>query len=606
MSEQRHIIKRQTFEVQVANGEDVHWLQTELNRVYHQRIVALIDRCCSELSGADRLIRIDSLEIDIGYIDPQNFEQELVSRLEAMLPQALAAQISRQRHRDGRSAQNGQHTRIGSHLELIAFFARTGGLPWWADSSTPDVLENSLRDLMHTAPDDLRRLMRQLAPDQQPITRLVRHYGDNDLTALLAVLLAAWGYTETRRAYDLIAGLHKILRIAGIADTRRAWIVILGAVASADVTIGPHPGPADVALCRDILARAAGDRRISYAALLDDVYHAVRAAEQHDLDSTTTAILEALHNQDVTSSPVDATQPRKFGSEDARQPAVYLSPDGVPPEPAARLSLDVTPPQSPSPESLSISWATLQAFVSRLPAPIQARLHAIIGDRMPTDVSAWETVYRQLAAVPGLTSPQRAELTAIMHNLRREAIAAALPPDEPTLFDLHFSGADAVYIGNAGLVILWPFMVNFFTHLGLLQDGQFNNDAARHRAAGLLQVLASGQPDFPEYLLPLNKILCGLALEVVFDFGPPPTDDEIKECEHLLAAVIAQAPILRAMTVEGFRGTFLLRAGMVSTRDGMWLLRVERETYDVVLDRFPWGWSWVKLPWMAALIQVEW
>ena len=54
------------------------------------------------------------------------------------------------------------------------------------------------------------------------------------------------------------------------------------------------------------------------------------------------------------------------------------------------------------------------------------------------------------------------------------------------------------------------------------------------------------------------------------------------------------------MSVDGFRGTFLLRQGVLSTRDGAGLLRVERETYDVVLERFPWSWEWVKLPWMEA------
>ena len=70
--------------------------------------------------------------------------------------------------------------------------------------------------------------------------------------------------------------------------------------------------------------------------------------------------------------------------------------------------------------------------------------------------------------------------------------------------------------------------------------------------------------------------------------------------------MIAQAPILNNMSIPGFRGSFLLRLGILSLRDGIWLLRVERETYDLVLDRFPWGFEWVKLPWMETPLQVEW
>jgi hypothetical protein len=70
--------------------------------------------------------------------------------------------------------------------------------------------------------------------------------------------------------------------------------------------------------------------------------------------------------------------------------------------------------------------------------------------------------------------------------------------------------------------------------------------------------------------------------------------------------VIAHAPILHNMSLQGLRGTFLLCQGVLSARDGAWLLRVQRETYDVVLDRFPWSITWVKLPWMNTLLRVAW
>ena len=65
-------------------------------------------------------------------------------------------------------------------------------------------------------------------------------------------------------------------------------------------------------------------------------------------------------------------------------------------------------------------------------------------------------------------------------------------------------------------------------------------------------------------------------------------------------------PILRDMSIAGFRSSFLLRDGQLSTRDGNWLLRVQRETHDIVLDRFPWSARVVKLPWMDAMVVVEW
>ena len=210
--------------------------------------------------------------------------------------------------------------------------------------------------------------------------------------------------------------------------------------------------------------------------------------------------------------------------------------------------------------------------------------------------------------------PFQSNLPALLAALQAdEPVAQApaapkpAPPAEKTPLDYTFSVADEASVGNAGLVLLWPFLPPFFQRLDLLEDTHFKDEAAQHRAVGLLQHLADGalEPP-PEYLLPLCKLLCGMAPEEVFDFGPPLTAAEIAECETLLEAVIAHAPILNEMSISAFRGTFLLRQGQLSTREGAWLLRVEGATYDVVLDRFPWSAHTVKLPWMGAVMQVEW
>ncbi len=237
---------------------------------------------------------------------------------------------------------------------------------------------------------------------------------------------------------------------------------------------------------------------------------------------------------------------------------------------------------------------------------IIALLQPLIAQRIlpPAVVRRWLAELQQ-AAASGLSAEVVSALTEMLQAAGR-ADAQAQSPAEDTPVDLSFSAADELYIGNAGLVLLWPFLGHFLAHLGLLDDTQFKDAAAMQRAVGLLQYLATEESSPPEYLLPLNKVLCGMELTAAFDFGPPVSEAEAEECTNLLAAVIAHAPILRDMSIPGFRGTFLLRQGILSSRDGAWLLRVERETYDVVLDRFPWSVEWVTLPWMETRLRVEW
>ena len=225
--------------------------------------------------------------------------------------------------------------------------------------------------------------------------------------------------------------------------------------------------------------------------------------------------------------------------------------------------------------------------------------------RLPTAVlRQWRREVQQLA----VTRPTMEVVQQLRQWLEGAELDASRPmePSEDYQVDLRFSDTDELYIDNAGLVIFWPFLERFFERLGLVTAHRFHDAAAVHRAVGLLQYLATTAPSPPEYLLPLNKVLCGMALDEVWALDTPLTEAEAEECTDLLSAVIAHAPILHNMSLPGFRGTFLLRQGVLSARDGAWLLRVQRETYDVVLDRFPWSVAWVKLPWMDTLLRVEW
>jgi hypothetical protein len=58
--------------------------------------------------------------------------------------------------------------------------------------------------------------------------------------------------------------------------------------------------------------------------------------------------------------------------------------------------------------------------------------------------------------------------------------------------------------------------------------------------------------------------------------------------------------------VNGLRENFLKRDGLIRKKENDWHLHVERKTMDVLLDRIPWGYSMVQLPWSTYFISVEW
>ena len=179
-----------------------------------------------------------------------------------------------------------------------------------------------------------------------------------------------------------------------------------------------------------------------------------------------------------------------------------------------------------------------------------------------------------------------------------------LPPEEENSREA--LQADDIYIQNAGLVIVWPFFKELFEALGLTEAHQFTEEATQYRAIQLLQYLAGGEEGCEEYLLGLNKLLCGLALHEPVPRQISLSEKEKESAEELIKAAINHWPMMKNTSVEGFRQAFLLRDGKLSRNTDGWLLQAEQKSYDMIMDKIPWSIGLVKLPWMPEALFVEW
>ena len=148
-----------------------------------------------------------------------------------------------------------------------------------------------------------------------------------------------------------------------------------------------------------------------------------------------------------------------------------------------------------------------------------------------------------------------------------------------------------------------PFLPRFFEGLGIVQHDKL---VKPERAIGLLHFLATGHRAAPEYDLALAKLLCGVRLDTTLPFQIELSAEEEDESDALLRAVIRHWDALGATSVDGLRGSYLVRPGKLQTRGDDHVLIVERRAYDVLLDQLPWGIGLVKLPWMETTLWVEW
>jgi hypothetical protein len=163
-------------------------------------------------------------------------------------------------------------------------------------------------------------------------------------------------------------------------------------------------------------------------------------------------------------------------------------------------------------------------------------------------------------------------------------------------------------VDHAGLVILHPFLPRLFERLGVAPPGARAIDPAwLPRAAALLAYAALGDDNPLDFELGLIKVLLGLRPEAVVltPAGMLSVGDR-EEVDALLHSVIEHWQVLKHTSIAGLRGSFLQRRGLLTAIDGNWRLRVEPDSFDMLIDRLPWALGPVKLPWMKTLLFTEW
>jgi len=172
--------------------------------------------------------------------------------------------------------------------------------------------------------------------------------------------------------------------------------------------------------------------------------------------------------------------------------------------------------------------------------------------------------------------------------------------------ELLINSKDTIYINNAGLVLLNPFLATYFVRLGMMEGGKFVNPDMQLRAVHLLQYLVNGQSNSPEHFLVLNKVFCNVPIEEPVQAEITLTDKEKAVSEELLKAVLNSWDKLKNTSIVGLQQSFLQRDGALVFKDDAWHLKIEQRGYDVLLQTLPWTIGMIKTPWMDKFLYVEW
>lgn len=162
------------------------------------------------------------------------------------------------------------------------------------------------------------------------------------------------------------------------------------------------------------------------------------------------------------------------------------------------------------------------------------------------------------------------------------------------------------YVANAGAVVLSPYLPRLFELAGWTEKGVFKDERARIRAVFAIQYLVFGQGKFQETELLLNKLLVNYRSEEPLPQEIAFLKEETELLDSLLRGAMGNWRVMEHTSVDGFRGSFLIRNGVMAETGELWQMTVEERSYDVLLDSLPWNISPVKYPWMEKPLYVKW
>jgi hypothetical protein len=614
----KHIIKKQILDLTLDSQAGSFSFQSQVGSFYKREILPLIDEYCNAVAGDDVVIRIDRLEIDLGKIAKLDFDRQFKQKFAQLLPGKLTEAIRRSANPDFCAGETGRQdfiTTADRDFAVLEFFIHEGSLPWWVSGDELYEMPVLLRHTVVARPDQVKRLLAGIIDHAAELKRLIYQADDATLGQIITLFQPEHGQAICQLAQVLLVGLTAcpLLQSGGTAKLRpEVW----GNILSSSIAAEGQAFNRQLAIA-DTVKRIAKISGVDAEALSnqlviekDDSFNALPLPAQLPVcfNGEYRRQLEKLARffEALSLALAEEVLPQQIADFERRMEAAVNH----------QLSAGVTFPEAGNLARLFQTVQNSSELLNTLldadknddtPAPASGEALFKVKDRLETLL---DKLRDDLAVVAEANSAagQSKLLQDIVSSIGAiEQLNAKSAASHGKGYCDPFSASKELYVNNAGLALLWPYLSRFFGILGLAGGGRFVDAAAAERAVFLLQYLTAGTDrKFQEYELILNKILCGIDINAPLKPYLEITESERTECESLLQAVLLNWPALKNLSVPGLRSLFLYREGLIFTRDGQRVLRVAGTACDILARRIPWGIGTVKLPWMEQLLMVEW
>lgn len=144
-----HLINRLQFEFNCSDEDQAFNFRKNFAVTFQEQITDVADNICSKYVSEDEWLKIDKLEIDLGYFTPDSFDTNFAAVFKNKFEKQLTEKLS------GISSAEKKSSLQLSKAELFLYFLQKGILPWWAGESEININEIAL-DLLTHQPEKIK------------------------------------------------------------------------------------------------------------------------------------------------------------------------------------------------------------------------------------------------------------------------------------------------------------------------------------------------------------------------------------------------------------------------------------------------------------------
>ena len=148
--------------MQVSKRENAGALQASVSNLLQNELKAGIDAVFYNAFPADKIIRIDTLRLNLGTLDQQNFENEFKAQFLSELAKGLSVQKENLNHTNtAEELSNAQ-----SLVNALIYFLEKGYFPWYQSATNMDDWETEI--LNDFTASEYQKLLNKIINHEKP------------------------------------------------------------------------------------------------------------------------------------------------------------------------------------------------------------------------------------------------------------------------------------------------------------------------------------------------------------------------------------------------------------------------------------------------------